>query len=446
MTYNVFVVGLDRPNRQLLERLPAAQECTFYTLLDFGLLRGVEQYDIDELLAEGRRFIEEADAPPDGICTTIDFPATELVPLFAAERGLPGPSVEGVIACNHKHWSRVLQKESAPEAVPDFAAFDPFRDDALDSIALPYPFWIKPLNAFRSHLGFRIDQPQDFHAALPVIRSELPRLAEPFEKVMAYADLPPEIAREGASRMLAEQIVTGRLCTLEGYVFHGEPHVYGIVDSVRAPNRSSFARYQYPSTLPDDVQRRLTDTGARVIANTGLDDSPFNMEFFYEPSSDEIRVLEINPRLSQSHAPLFELVDGTSHLQVMVDLALGRRPAEPFGSQGRPGHGAIQRHGPYGIAAKFFLRAYRDAVVEAVPDPDDIARIEEDMPGALVHVLVEQGTRLSDLSDQDAYSYELAEVYLGARNRLELLDRWARVRDVLGFGLSTLDADQERWS
>jgi biotin carboxylase len=443
MRRNVFVIGLDASNRELLERLPVADECRFHTLLDFSQLRGVDDFPIANLLGEGERRLDEFGESIDGICTCIDFPATEFAPLIGAKRGLPGPSLEGILACNHKYWSRVLQREGAPEAVPGFVAFDPYRDDPLHDIHLNYPFWIKPLNAFRSHLGFRINHPQDFHAALPAIREELPRLAQPLGTIMKYAHLPGEIAHAGAQIMLAEQILSGRLCTAEGYVYQGEPHVYGIVDSIRVPNRSSFARYQYPSALPAGVQRRMKDVAYRVMRSVGLQDNPFNMELFYDTPRDTIRVLEINPRVSQSHAPLFELVDGTSHLQVMVDLALGRRPSEPFGPSTSSDADRRMRAGRYGAAAKFFLRAYRDAVVEAVPTQEDIARLEAEAPGAVVHVLVEPGTRLSELADQDAYSYELAEVYLGARNARELQARWAFARESLPFGLS--DPEEERW-
>lgn len=436
MSRNIFVVGLDEANHELLRHLPAARECRFHPLIDFSRLRGVDRFPIAELLAEAERTLDGFDGPVDGICTCIDFPATELASLLGRRYGLPGPSLEGVLACNHKHWSRRLQRAAVPWAVPPFTSFDPYAADPLSEIDLDYPLWIKPLNAYRSHLGFRINHPQDFHAALPIIREQLPRLAEPLDVILKHAALPADVAAAGSRIMLAEEVVSGQLCTVEGYVRDGRPHVYGIVDSVRAPNRSSFARYQYPSTLPARVQHRITGVTERVMRAVGLDQSPFNLELFYEPAHGTIRILEINPRLSQSHARLFEMVDGTSHLQVMVDLALGRTPSAPFAGAGPPARGRGLREGPFTVAAKFFLRAYRDAVVEAVPGEDDIARLQAALPGVSVNVLVAPGAVLSDLPDQDAYSYELAEISLGARSRRDLLARWRLVRESLPFGLS----------
>ena len=442
MPQNVFVVGLDEANRQLLERLSADDDRRFHTLLDFSELRGVEEFPIDDLLAEGERQLTEFTSrgePIDAICTCIDFPATEFVPLLGSRRGLRVPSLEGVLSCNHKLWSRELQREAAPEAIPGFSGFDPYVDDPLREIDVDYPMWIKPLNAYRSQLGFRINHPQDFHAALPTIREDLPRLAEPLETVMKRADLPHEIADAGARLMLAEEIISGRLCTVEGYVRDGDAVVYGIIDSVRVPNRSSFARYQYPSSLPGEIQRRIVDISTRVMRNMWLEDSPFNMELFYDAPRDQIRILEINPRISQSHAPLFELVDGVSHHEVMVDVALGCAPTGAFGPQAEPGSPGAPRKGTFGVAAKFFLRAYRDARVTAVPSDEDVVRLEAELPGTTVHVLVEEGAQLSELEDQDAYSYELAEIYLGASSHQELLARWRWARESLPFGLSDPD-------
>ena len=85
-----------------------------------------------------------------------------------------------------------------------------------------------------------------------------------------------------------------------------------MVSSIRcaAPNGASLERYEYPSSLPDPVKRRMRDAARRVIEATGLDDSPFNMEFYYREHDDSIALLEINARISKSHSPIFEKVEG----------------------------------------------------------------------------------------------------------------------------------------
>ena len=420
---NLFIVGLDAANLALLEHLPDAERTTILPALEFGEVRGVEHFPFDELLDLAWHRLQSSGLPAHGIATFLDFPATELVPALAARAGLPGPSLEAVLACDHKYWSRLVQAEVAPEAVPAFRLFDPFDPASVAELDLPYPFWVKPLNAYRSQLGFHVAGPGDLQAAVEAFQHHLERLSGPLQEVLAHAEVPPEIRDLPEHVVLAEQLLTGRLCTVEGYVSDGHPRAYAVVDSVREPDSSSFARYEYPSSLPPRMQAGLCALAERVVAATGLDESAFNVEVFVDADRGHFGLLEINARLSQSHAPLFELVDGTTHLKIMVDLALGRPVALP------------RRQGPYAVAAKFFLRAHEDAIVRRLPDAARLEQLERELPGAIVHVLVEEGTRLCELVDQDAYSYELAEVYLGAGDQPELLDRWERCRQLLCFDL-----------
>lgn len=421
---NVFVIGLNDYHEERLSRL-AQQDGSyrFHNLVHMDELRGVGSLDVARLLDQARERLDNFSGPVDAIVTFIDFPAVEMAAILAREYGTRGPSLEGVLQCNHKYWSRLLQQPAIPEHVPAFAAFDPYDDKAIAELPLAYPYWIKPLNAYRSHLGFRINGPEDLGHAVSELREHLARLADPLDEIMSYARLPEEIRRLGSGVCLAEELIGGRQCTLEGYVQDGQPRVYGIVDSIREANRSSFSRYQYPSGLPQEVQERMKDIACRAITATELDCSTFNVELFYESSRDRIWLLEVNPRLSQSHCELFEKVDGRSHQQVAVDIALGRTPRMPY------------REGPYPVAAKFFLRAFGDAHVARTPGPAEIRRVQEAYPGTSVEVLVNDVSELSELAEQDSYSYELAWVWLGGENQKDLLQRFEGVKRMLHFEL-----------
>src|SRR5699024_2104271 len=117
--------------------------------------------------------------------------------------------------------------------------------------------------------------------------------------------------------------------TVEGYRLQDEVHIYGIVDSVRYTDHPSFLRYQYPSALPPEVCIRMAELAQRVVLAIGLERMTFNVEFFWDPDADRISLLEINPRHSQSHAELFEDVDGLASHDIMLQLALGREPQLP---------------------------------------------------------------------------------------------------------------------
>ena len=418
---NLCVLGLDEENRRLLDHVLAPDE-RLVEVLDHDEIRGVDRFPFDQLVEATRQRLDALGKPIHGVTTLLDFPATELVPVLAAATGTPGPTLEAVLRCNHKYWSRLVQRDAAPTNVPAFAALDPWDERAFETLSFDPPLWIKPINAYRSHLGFHIDDRDDFVLAQQVLREELPKLAGPLQEVLDRAELPETIARLSYGACLAEGLIGGRQCTVEGYVHRGEVVCYGVVDSVRSPHRSSFSRYQYPSSLPRRITRQMTDIAERIMAEVGYDDAPFNLEFFVDRTTNQIWVLEINPRLSQSHCPLFERVDGQSHHRVMLDLAQGRAPTPPH------------RQGRDAVAATFFVRAWKDATVTRLPDAERLAEIEA-AHDATINVHVKEGARLSELADQEAYSYELATVFLGAHTVRELRQRFREIEALLDIGL-----------
>lgn len=416
---HVFVIGLTEPDLERLRRIPGAEGLRFHSLFDHDEIRGLEAFPIDELLSEADRRLDESRCEVDAIIGYWDFPVSEMIPILCSSRGLPSASLESVLRCQHKFWSRLEQRRVVPEHTPRFALVRP--EDEVSEPPLPYPFWLKPIRSFRSHLGFRITDRTTFDAALEEIRRDLPRIGDPFDKILGRAELAPEVADVGGTSCIAEELIRGRQCTLEGYAHGGRVHVYGTVDSIRFPNRSSFDRYQYPSRLPPRVKRRMVEIAERFITHVGYDRAPFNMEFFYDRPRDRIHLLEVNTRISHSHTDLFEKVDGVSNQEVSVDLALGLEP--------RPPH----RRGEFRHAAKCFVRRFADGTVTRVPTPEEIQEIEGDIPGTTIHLEVDEGTRLSELPDQDAYSYELAAVFVGAPNRGELLRRYREITSRLAF-------------
>ena len=403
----IVVVGLDDFNRRMMADLPCAAQSDFLPVLGYDEIVRQGRYDLPALLQTAEARLRAHPRPIDAIVTFWDFPSSTIMPIMRGWFDLPGPTLEAVLKCEHKYWSRLEQAASVPEHVPDFAAVDPFADEPERQIDLAFPYWLKPVKAHSSHLGFKIRHDRDFRHAIEQIRAGIHHLAEPFNHILSFAELPPEVAGIDGNHCIAEAMISaGRQCTLEGYVLDGEVVVYGVVDSIReGEHRSSFARYQYPSRLPRRVRERMAEAARHFFRHAGYDNSPFNIEFYWEEKDDTIRLLEANARISKSHCPLFEMVDGCSHHQVMIDVALGRRPDLPH------------RQGDHKLAAKFMLRLFEDGVITRVPTADDIARVEERFPGTRVRLMVEEGDRLSHLRLQDSYSFEIAEIFMGAESQ-----------------------------
>jgi hypothetical protein len=342
-----------------------------YAGSDLDLL---EEFDPVAFLAEWEQ------APADGVIGTKDQSAL-LAALIAQRRGLPGPTPEALIACQHKPTSRELQREAAPEATPDFAILD-------SSVPFGLPFFVKPVVGRLSQNAYRIDDPAD-----------LVRLHEIDRYTRRYADIAALAGADPASvhGFLAEELLTGQEVTLEGYVHGGRVTTIGVTDSVKYPGTLSFERFEYPSRLPSDRQAELADIGDRVLPALGFEGGFFNIEFFV-PETGQASIIEVNGRIASQFAPLVQRLHGRSTYDALFELACGDDPAWKTGLPG-------------GVGVSYCLRVFEDAFVEAVPEPEEG-----------LEILVKPGLRLSEQGVNDAQSYRLAIFYGFGETREEAVE------------------------
>lgn len=415
---NVFVVGLEEHNLEVLAAMPGSDQYRFHPVLSYEeIYRG--PVDFERSLAEAQRVLDAAVEPIDTIIGFWDFPVSSLVPLLRRRYGLPAVPLEELLMCEHKYWSRLVQQEVIEE-YPAFALVDP-RRAPLPPPGVNFPMWLKPVKSYASVLAFGVADAEAYATAIGLIRRDIEQIAAPFDALLKHVDLPQDVAGVGGQMCLAEEAMVGRQVTIEGYRFAGEVVVYGVVDSIRHANSPSFARFQYPSSLPGGVVEEMSAISRVVVERIGLESMPFNIEFFWDPGTGAVKLLEINPRHSQSHARLFADVDGIANHHVALQLSLGHDPRFP------------RRHGPYPIAAKCFVRRFGDGVVRRHPAPAEIAAIEQSVPGATVVLTAVTGDVLSQVPKQDSYSYALASVYVAAGSETELLAKFDQVTQALTF-------------
>lgn len=414
---NIVVLGLDETNLDILRRVPDADRYAFHGLLSIADLQLGDEIPVDDLLAEAEKRIAGFDGTVDAVVGFWDFPVSTMVPLLCRRFGLRGPSLEAVLKCEHKYWSRLVQCE-VTDAYPPFGVLD------LDEPKLPdgveYPCWLKPVKSFSSKLAFEVTDDAEFDDAVAQLRDGITRVGEPFERLLSMADLPQEVVDAGGTSVLAEQALSGDRAAVEGYCQNGEVVIYGVLDSLIYPGVASFLRHQYPSQLPESMRARLAEVSKRVIEGIGLDNATFSIEYFCDPATGAVNVLEINPRHSQAHAELFEQVDGRPNHHQMLAVALGEDPGPAPG-------------GPYGISARWYLRRFDDGVLLRGPADDEIQAVEREIGGVTVHRKAPDGARLSETVHQDSYSYELAQIVVGAADEDELKEKYDRCVAALRF-------------
>ncbi|MDN0197634.1 ATP-grasp domain-containing protein [Streptomyces sp. S.PNR 29] len=424
---NVFVMGLDEANLPTLRQVPGARSLRFHQLLTIEELQ-IGEVHLPTLIEKARSVLDAFEGSIDAIVGYWDFPVSTLVPILSRQYGTRSTSLESVVKCEHKYWSR-LEQQKVTDRHPRFDRVDLAAEPPRPPENVGFPMWVKPALSYSSELAFGVRDEQEFRTAVTEIREGIARIGRPFEDILERIGLPPEMEGIGGQVCLAEESMSGVQVAVEGYVHQGEVTVYGVLDSINYPDSPCFLRHQYPSTLPQPVIAQLHDVSERVMRQIGMDSATFSIEYFYDPRTQQISLLEINPRHSQSHAELFQYVDGVPNHHCMVRLALGEDPRMPH------------REGPYAMAAKWYHRWFTDGVVRRVPGPEDIARIEREIPGVRVDVVPEEGSRLSELPQQDSYSYELAHIFTGGANEEELREKYDHC--VAALGLAFDEAPRE---
>lgn len=358
-----------------------------------------------------------------GVMASDDYPGSIVAAALAQELGFPGPSPEAVLRCQHKYYGRIAQRECVPEAVPDFALVDP-RDIRACAASLRFPVFVKPVKSFFSlHAGL-VSDAQGLQRVADATREHLADFVRPLDQLLGrYAPF----AEHGGGYLLAEAPLAGVQVTFEGCVFAGEMQAIGVVDSIMFPGTISFARFEYPSALPAEVQARMGEIAARFVRHIGFDNGLFNIEMMYDPGRDTIHIIEVNPRMCPQFADLMEKVNGVNTYEIALAIAAGQRPVVR-----RPG-------AAFAAAASIVGRVFEDRVARRVPGETELARLRERFPDARLKVLCREGRRLSE-ELQDGNSFRYALMNLGGGSREHIASRYEEAIRGLHFELEAVAA------
>ena len=350
----------------------------------------------------------------DGIMGTHDYPGSLLASILCERHGLTSIGIIANIICQNKYYSRMIQKEAVPRAVPGFTLVDPYDPGSSE---LPgFPFFIKPVKSFFSIFAGRIDNQEQYEEYLSSFRRSGTGFSLPLDRLMGkYSDLEP-----CGDHLLAEELMRGKQVTLEGYVYNKEVTFLGITDSVMYPGTISFMRFDHPSRIPAVAGNRMKEITEKVIPAAGIDNGMFNIEFFYDQVTDDIKIIEVNPRMASQFADLMEKVHGTNSYKIQVDMALGRKPRFE------------KDRGLHRCASSFVLRSFEDRRIRKIPGKKEINRVLEIFPDARIEVYGKKKALLSS-ELQDMQSYRYAVVNLGGDYLEDLKNKFTECREILGF-------------
>ncbi|MGH7360170.1 MAG: ATP-grasp domain-containing protein [Candidatus Methylomirabilales bacterium] len=431
---------MTEPAKRILVLCPTARDRVHFSRPEIRKAYDLEFRGTDEETHEagfdGLRFVNEAiravQERRSAYCAVLgidDFPASLMGALLAEAVGFASPSFESLFLCQHKYYSRILQREAAPDATPRFHVLDLARDPAPSDLRMAFPVFVKPVKSYLSILARRIETFPELSRTVEEARLRLADIGEMFDGFVGASRLDRRFRAVRGAALLVEELLSGHQVTLDGYAFGGQVVPLGVVDSLFFLRSSSFERFEYPSRLPPGVQERMARIAERCIRSIGLDRTFFNMEFFYRKEDDAIHLIEVNGRMASQFAPLYRMVHGIDTYAMQLDLALGRDPGgrevwAPGKSRGK-------------VAASFVLRTFENGYVRRIPLAEEIERLAERFPEAFIEILVKEGEKLSDeLQDDESYRYALVD--LCAKDRKELLKKFDEAKHLLPFAFEPL--------
>lgn len=339
--------------------------------------------------------------------------------LVAEKMGWPGTPVEAVLACQHKLYARGVLERVAPEANIPFSRLEAtYNKDIPEDLG--YPTFVKPVKAAFSVLAKTVHNRKALFDHTRFSRRELwviRHLVEPFEKIVKRR-LPDAGT---AHSLMLEEYLRGRQYCLDGYCFEGNVCRLGVVDAVMYPGTDAFMRWDYPSHLPEPVQKKAETIAARFMRAIGFTHGFFNMEFVLDERSGELKVIEFNPRMAAQFSDLYTRVDGKNPHEMTLALSHGIDPA------------TLQKIEPSAACASSFVyRSFDPGIHVKMPTATERRAFHLAFPdGLLMQFPKSPGQVQRDFKWLGSYRFGIA--HLGGENLADLERRCQRASAMLGW-------------
>jgi hypothetical protein len=339
--------------------------------------------------------------------------------LVAEKMQWPGTSVEAVLACQHKLYAREVLERVAPEANITFrrleAAYDADIPEGLD-----YPTFVKPVKAAFSVLATTVHSQQALFDYTRFSRRELwiiRHLVEPFEKIVRKR-LP---GAGTAHSLMLEERLRGRQYCLDGYCFDGNVCRLGVVDAIMYPGTDAFMRWDYPSLLPEKLQKNAEAIAARFLQEVGFTHGFFNMEFAVDEQSGQLKVIEFNPRMAAQFSDLHARVEGIKLHEMAIALSQGIDPAT-----------LPRKEQTAACASSFVYRSFDARALVRMPTLSEQRAFAAAFPDGL---LLQFPKSLSQIQREFKWlgSYRFGIVHLGGDSPADLAQRCQHASSALGW-------------
>lgn len=317
---------LRTPKEMGLRVILAARELpSDRTLVDIHL--DVDEFDEEAVLRAVRRYLDDGGAIDAVAC--FDEGCLHVASRIAMELGLPGNSPESVRAMRDKHLCGMLLERAGVPGPKTRLASD-IAQARSAAAEIGYPLVVKPQSGAMSQGVMKADNEAELHAAFEVVRGVYQ--AEGFRDGPYHVDNVGKYSFHPEMRgVVLQEYLHGPEVAIDLVYGDGLYLPLAIHDKPR-PFTHHFIEGTYvtPSSLPDEVQRRVTDVAIAALKALGATVGGAHIEL--RVTDDGPKIIEVNGRLGGTSAFVQESIQASVGVwgpREYLQAVLGKRPGGP---------------------------------------------------------------------------------------------------------------------
>ncbi|NES76143.1 MULTISPECIES: SMP-30/gluconolactonase/LRE family protein [unclassified Okeania] len=258
------------------------------------------------------------------------FDIANLVAAIVCEKlNLFGPRFESVVQCFHKFYARKIDSYAPGYSVVQWENEGKLTIDEQILTKLKFPLFVKPVCSSYGMFCGKINKPEQ----LPELCNNLAKNYQPwwqmyqvlFQEFIDSRKYP--LATTSQVPLLVEEMVSGQPLTCDGFVYQGQVHFVGLVDTLEAED-GSVDCYIFPAQVSCKQQQNIYARVTNFIQDSGLDNSFFSAEFWLQGQDTPI-LIEINARMSATFGFLYQQSLNFNLPKAALKLAQGICPQAP---------------------------------------------------------------------------------------------------------------------
>jgi hypothetical protein len=285
--------------------------------------------------------------------------------LFAAERGLPGPSPQAALCASSKLFARrALEAAGVPQ--PRYELARDARDVRRFGDAHGWPVVLKPAASALARLVALVRAPAEAGPAVERLLAALPASHDVRRLAGLGALAKIDLGHDPARSFLVESFERGAALEADGVLSGARAVGFGVTAQIMpAPPLFYFEGYLLPADLSERELALAERTSCDALRALELTDTGYSVELRVEarPDGPRAAVIEVNGRLGwdAGFGDLFAAVRGAQPSFLSLQVALG----VPVELAPRAGI----------CAAVAYAVCYEDRVVTRVPSAAELEAV-----------------------------------------------------------------------